>query len=230
MKKPRTCESESLEQWAILVLPFLPPSALSAAAATCRSLRRIAAAINSRRMADAARGLEIYPIPFHNPTSDPIPYSYFLYSSSSFTFPRPHFSQSWGGSPSKHVANSFSLADFISSVAEVSFFSGCECINCSFDGICPCSGFDDGGGIGIGSLGECGADCSCGLDCVNRITQRGIGVRVKIVRHLKKGWGLHADQVLNRGEFICEYAGIIKLLNFCQDFESFLSRQSDAFV
>ncbi|KAL0911044.1 hypothetical protein M5K25_019147 [Dendrobium thyrsiflorum] len=59
----------------------------------------------------------------------------------------------------------------------------------------------------MGSLRECGVHCSCGLECVNRTTQRGIGVRVKIVRDLKKGWGLHADQVLNRGEFICEYAG-----------------------
>ncbi|KAH0454287.1 hypothetical protein IEQ34_016211 [Dendrobium chrysotoxum] len=208
MTKQTTGEAEALEQWAILVLPWLPPSTLSAAASTCRSLRRVAAAVNSRRVADAARGLEIYPIPFHNPTSDPTPYSYFLYSRFPFSSPPP-FCQSWGGNLSRPATNPFSLADFISSVTTVSFFSGCDCVNCSIDGGCPCSGFDDGGGIGVGSLRECGVHCSCGLECVNRTTQRGIGVRVKIVRDLKKGWGLHADQVLNRGEFICEYAGAI---------------------
>ncbi|XP_020678618.1 histone-lysine N-methyltransferase SUVR3 [Dendrobium catenatum] len=206
LTKQTTGEAESLEQWAILVLPWLPPSALSAAASTCRSLSRVAATVNSRRVADAARGLEIYPIPFHNPTSDPTPYSYFLYSRFPFSSPPP-FCQSWGGNLSRPATNPFSLANFISSVTTVSFFSGCDCVGCSIDGGCPCSGFDDGGGIGVGSLRECGVHCSCGLECVNRTTQRGIGVRVKIVRDLKKGWGLHADQVLNKGEFICEYAG-----------------------
>lgn len=59
----------------------------------------------------------------------------------------------------------------------------------------------------MGSLRECGANCLCGMECANRKTQRGIRVRLKIVRDLNKGWGLHADQVLRRGEFICEYAG-----------------------
>lgn len=33
-------------------------------------------------------------------------------------------------------------------------------------------------------------------------------MKLKIVRDLKKGWGLHADQFVKKGEFICEYAGI----------------------
>lgn len=90
---------------------------------------------------------------------------------------------------------------------------GCECRNCSleidgeFD--CPCSTLRPPGLIDeeIGVMTECGANCTCGMECGNRLTQRGVAVRLKIVRDLKKGWGLHANQFIRRGEFVCEYAG-----------------------
>ncbi|CAN6464999.1 unnamed protein product [Victoria cruziana] len=54
---------------------------------------------------------------------------------------------------------------------------------------------------------ECGDSCSCGLDCPNRVTRRGVAVKLRIVKHSEKGWGVHAAQLIPRGEFVCEYAG-----------------------
>ncbi|XP_076917136.1 histone-lysine N-methyltransferase SUVR3-like [Bidens hawaiensis] len=47
----------------------------------------------------------------------------------------------------------------------------------------------------------------CGSGCRNRVGQDGVNVGLKIVRGLRKGWGLHADEVIKEGEFVCEYAG-----------------------
>lgn len=59
----------------------------------------------------------------------------------------------------------------------------------------------------MGSLRECGDGCACGPSCGNRRTQLGVTVRLRVVRHREKGWGLHAAEVLRRGQFVCEYAG-----------------------
>lgn len=86
---------------------------------------------------------------------------------------------------------------------------GCECEKClevgDDNGVfgCPCfPGVED-----VGIVSECGPSCECGLECENRLSQRGIRVRLKIVRVLKKGWGLFADQFIPRDQFVCEYAG-----------------------
>ncbi|GAQ77873.1 Putative histone H3 (Lys9) methyltransferase [Klebsormidium nitens] len=54
---------------------------------------------------------------------------------------------------------------------------------------------------------ECGPACRCGAECSNRVTQRGIAARVKVVRHRQKGWCLHAAEDIRRGAFVCQYAG-----------------------
>lgn len=81
---------------------------------------------------------------------------------------------------------------------------GCDCENCGeFESQCPCSSLD-----GLEDVAsECGPRCSCGLECDNRVTQRGISVRLKIMRDEKKGWGLYADELIQEGAFVCEYAG-----------------------
>lgn len=79
---------------------------------------------------------------------------------------------------------------------------GCECERCDVELACPCremSAFE--------VSRECGPSCGCELGCGNRLTQRGIHVRVKIVKHERKGWGLCSDQVIPKGDFVCEYAG-----------------------
>ncbi|PKA45829.1 Histone-lysine N-methyltransferase SUVR3 [Apostasia shenzhenica] len=199
-------EAEETEQWAELVLPWLSPPTLAAAAATSRSLRCVAAAVTSRRAADAARGLELHPIPFLNPTPDSCPYAYFLYCRFPFLL-RPPSSQPWGGGPGMPVFDPSSLAPVTSASAGLGNASGCRCADCSVEAGCPCSGSLDVQRTGMSLVSECGEECSCGLGCLNRTTQRGIRVRLKIVRDVKKGWGLHADQILRKGEFICEYAG-----------------------
>lgn len=76
---------------------------------------------------------------------------------------------------------------------------------------CACADMEaemaDALGAGMGSLRECGDGCACGPLCGNRRTQRGVTVRLRVVRQLKKGWGLHAAEALHRGQFVCEYAG-----------------------
>lgn len=86
----------------------------------------------------------------------------------------------------------------------VSFGVGCECEGVCDDG-CMCY-FDDGvDGIGR----ECGLGCLCGRECGNRVSQNGVNVRVKIVWcGGGKGWGLFANQVVRKSEFLFQYAGI----------------------
>lgn len=55
---------------------------------------------------------------------------------------------------------------------------------------------------------ECGGACSCSADCHLRVTQRGLSVRVVVVRQRLTGWGLHAAQHITKGSFVCEYAGV----------------------
>lgn len=86
---------------------------------------------------------------------------------------------------------------------------GCECERCDVELECPCremSAFE--------VSRECGLSCGCELGCGNRLTQRGIHVRVKIVKHERKGWGLCSDQVFSKGDFVCEYAGMCVFFSF----------------
>jgi len=86
----------------------------------------------------------------------------------------------------------------------VSFGVGCECEDVC-DEECMC--FFDDGVDGIGR--ECGLGCLCGRECGNRVSQNGVNVRVKIVWcGGGKGWGLFANQVVRKSEFLFQYAGI----------------------
>lgn len=67
---------------------------------------------------------------------------------------------------------------------------------------CPCLALRSGE-----LVTECGPGCQCGSDCENRATQKGVSVRLKIVRDVNKGWGLFADQFIPSAKFVCEYAG-----------------------
>jgi hypothetical protein len=52
---------------------------------------------------------------------------------------------------------------------------------------------------GMGSLRECGDGCASAPSCGNRRTQRGVAVRLCVVCHLHKGWGLHAAEASTAG-------------------------------
>ncbi|WOL15292.1 hypothetical protein Cni_G24073 [Canna indica] len=216
----RTRHEVDLQQCAELVLPWLQQLDLAAVASTCRALSRIANIVTSRRASDAARGLELQPIPFINPTGDGEPYSYFLYSRFPIlaSFSPALSAQPWGGDPNKnHILDSSSMTAFASPIAGSD--AGCECEECFHGEVgdfvgCPCSSpnmgslLDSTAGIGMEMMTECGANCSCGDDCANRLTQRGVSVQLRIVKDRRKGWGLHAAQFIQRGQFVCEYAGV----------------------
>ncbi|KAJ4763748.1 Histone-lysine N-methyltransferase SUVR3 [Rhynchospora pubera] len=202
MRRENLTDEQLLYQWASLVLPYLSPRDLAASACACRTLSLIASGVTSRRTADAARGLERYPIPFGNATASPQPYSYFLYTPHPILSPSPSssFSQSWGGEGTRGSATDCERLQGLRSCFG-GFEVGCDCDRCE-EGRCSC--WSD---MELGVLKECGENCACGLTCENRRTRSGIPIRLKIVRDARKGWSLHAAEAIRRGDFVCEYAG-----------------------
>ncbi|GMI65042.1 SET domain protein 20 [Hibiscus trionum] len=210
-------------QCADLILPWLTPQELANVSLTCKTLHQIAHPITLHRSLDASRSFENLPIPFHN-TLDQYPYAYFIYTASLFIpssssssslnrqFWGPNSSQSPGSSSSdaemgcSHDSMTRPEGSWVSAVDE----SGCECERCekvSEDNVigCPCMELEGDEGTGI--MSECGPSCGCRLECGNRLSQRGIRVKLKIVRNTIKGWGLYAAQWIQRGQFVCEYSG-----------------------
>ncbi|KAH6762471.1 hypothetical protein C2S52_019904 [Perilla frutescens var. hirtella] len=182
---------EALFRCAAIFLPYLNPAELFCVSSTCKTLYQISKNVTSRRTSDVSRGFEKLPVPFHNPISgDPQPYSYFLYTPTQTLRTPPDFRQPWG---SDHEARSDPSDPFL---FRVDGARGCEsCSNgCGGDN-CPCSNL------------ECGPSCTCDSGCVNRVTQCGVNVRLKITKDKKKGWGLYAAEFIPGGRFVCEYAG-----------------------
>lgn len=86
---------------------------------------------------------------------------------------------------------------------------GCECERCDVELECPCRE------MSAPELSrECGPSCKCELECGNRLTQKGIDVKVKIVKDERKGWGLFSNQVIKEGDLVCEYAGLCAFVFF----------------
>ncbi|XP_073995877.1 histone-lysine N-methyltransferase SUV39H2-like isoform X2 [Rhodnius prolixus] len=55
---------------------------------------------------------------------------------------------------------------------------------------------------------ECNKSCRCGLDCPNRVLQRGRTVPVAIFRTKNGcGWGLRSMSTIKKGQFVVEYVG-----------------------
>ena len=54
---------------------------------------------------------------------------------------------------------------------------------------------------------ECNSYCACTENCGNRLVQRGPLNCLKIVESEGKGSGLSTTEFINKGQFICEYAG-----------------------
>ncbi|KAE8678216.1 Histone-lysine N-methyltransferase SUVR3 [Hibiscus syriacus] len=202
-----------LFQCADLILPWLNPQELANVSLTCKTLHQIAQPITLHRSLDASRSFENLPIPFHN-TVDQHPYAFFIYAASQI-IPSSSSSlnlQFWG--PNSSGAEMGCARDSMirpgASWVTVVDDSGCECENCekvSEDNVigCPCMELREDEGMGI--MSECGTGCGCGLECGNRMSQRGIRFKLKIVRDKRKGWGLYAAQLIQRGQFVCEYSG-----------------------
>ncbi|XP_036413036.1 histone-lysine N-methyltransferase SETDB2 isoform X1 [Colossoma macropomum] len=59
-------------------------------------------------------------------------------------------------------------------------------------------------------LYECGPWCGCEKSrCLNRVVQRGLRVRLQVFRTHDKGWGVRCRDDLDRGTFVCTYAGVV---------------------
>lgn len=205
------CPTGAFLQCFELILPWLTPQELANVSLTSKCLYQIAQSITLRRSSDASRSYENLPIPFHN-TVDNHPYAYFIYTPSQIL---PAFSsqfqcQSWGSSFSagpNSVSRLFlEPATLVDDSGESA--SGCDCERCEDQVGCPCIGLE-----GVDVASECGLWCGCGLECGNRLTQRGVSIRMKIVRDRRKGWGLYADQFIEKGQFVCEYAGTFLALS-----------------
>ncbi|KAI9093700.1 hypothetical protein K1719_027149 [Acacia pycnantha] len=168
-----------LLQCAELFLPWLTPLELANVSLTCKAFSLISKTVILRRVSDSSRGFENWPIPFCN-TVDDTPYALFAYTPS-LILPSDsqYLRQSWG---SNFAATHDGVGDE--------------------ENRCPCSNL-----AGLDVANECGLSCKCGLQCGNRLSQKGISVRLKIVKDRRKGWGLYSDQLIQKGQFVCEYAG-----------------------
>ncbi|KAK9682105.1 hypothetical protein RND81_10G050700 [Saponaria officinalis] len=182
-----------------LIIPWLTPQELSSLSCTCHTLSHLCKLISTVRSSDASRSFETHPIPFIN-TVDSRPYAFFLYTPTQLI--SPNFSRQFWGFP----ANPNPTLNFNFKLSLDFGGNGCDCgEKCEIHDDCPCSLLRYGDGAQV--ITECGLSCDCDSSCLNRVTQNGISVKLKIVRVTKKGWGLFADQFISSGEFVCEYAG-----------------------
>uniref|UniRef100_A0A3B5MM88 Pre-SET domain-containing protein n=1 Tax=Xiphophorus couchianus TaxID=32473 RepID=A0A3B5MM88_9TELE len=70
-------------------------------------------------------------------------------------------------------------------------------------------------------LFECGPWCGCDrARCQNRLVQRGVRVRLQVFETEDRGWGVRCRDDLDRGTFVCIYAGrlVIKCSGFVSSF------------
>ncbi|MCL7026436.1 hypothetical protein MKW94_025718 [Papaver nudicaule] len=205
-------EEKIFTQCAGFVLPWLSPRDLASISLTCKTLNSLSKSITIIRVSDASRNLEKNPIPFVN-TLDSEPYSYFIYTLSQI-FSAPYLSQSWGSNLERNISSLMKFGSNVTTLMTDST-SGCVCKNCSEDTNgdieCPCSILKPQSlsnmASELGLVTECGPSCDCGVECKNRLTQRGVSVQVRIVKDARKGWSLYSAQFIPRGEFVCEYAG-----------------------
>ncbi|XP_020397917.1 histone-lysine N-methyltransferase, H3 lysine-9 specific SUVH4 isoform X1 [Zea mays] len=57
---------------------------------------------------------------------------------------------------------------------------------------------------------ECGANCSCNHDCVNRTSQQGLQYHLEVFKTASKGWGVRTWDTILPGAPICEYTGVLR--------------------
>ncbi|XP_044466136.1 histone-lysine N-methyltransferase, H3 lysine-9 specific SUVH4-like isoform X2 [Mangifera indica] len=99
--------------------------------------------------------------------------------------------------------------------------TGCNCKGrCENSRTCSCAklnGSDfpyvrrDGGRLIVAKdvVFECGPNCGCGPDCINRTSQKGLMYRLEVFRTPKKGWAVRSWDFIPSGAPICEYTGVL---------------------
>ncbi|PSN49279.1 Histone-lysine N-methyltransferase SETMAR [Blattella germanica] len=110
---------------------------------------------------------------------------------------------------------------------DVQFMKGCDCIEnkCCLENVCPCvekfgMNYDENGRLLESKLNgpivECNSLCSCSAQgkCGNLIVQLGPRKDLEIFyAGNSKGFGLKSKSQIQKGEFICEYAGEVITLD-----------------
>ncbi|XP_043936221.1 histone-lysine N-methyltransferase SUV39H1 [Protopterus annectens] len=98
---------------------------------------------------------------------------------------------------------------------------GCECRNCyneAVNGCCPGVSmnrfaYNDQGQVKLKAgmpIYECNSRCRCGIECPNRVVQRGIQYDFCIFRTCNgRGWGVRTMEKIRKNSFVMEYVGEI---------------------
>ncbi|XP_020653379.3 histone-lysine N-methyltransferase SUV39H1 isoform X1 [Pogona vitticeps] len=98
---------------------------------------------------------------------------------------------------------------------------GCECSDClseAVGGCCPGASrhkfaYNELGQVKIKAglpIYECNFRCSCGMDCPNRVVQKGIRYDLCIFRTSNgRGWGVRTLEKIRKNSFVMEYVGEI---------------------
>ncbi|XP_018425007.1 PREDICTED: histone-lysine N-methyltransferase SETDB2 [Nanorana parkeri] len=75
-------------------------------------------------------------------------------------------------------------------------------------------------------LYECNVSCKCDRRmCQNRVVQHGLQVRLQVYKTIEKGWGVRCLDDIDKGTFVCIYAG--KLHLYIQDLSQILMNSSN---
>ncbi|WCJ18170.1 Histone-lysine N-methyltransferase H3 lysine-9 specific SUVH4 [Euphorbia peplus] len=99
--------------------------------------------------------------------------------------------------------------------------TGCNCKGACVDPrVCSCARLNgsefpyvhkDGGRLieAKSIVFECGPNCGCGPDCVNRTSQKAMRYRLEVYRTPNKGWAVRSWDFIPSGAPICEYIGVL---------------------
>ncbi|KAL6193455.1 hypothetical protein ACLB2K_034539 [Fragaria x ananassa] len=99
---------------------------------------------------------------------------------------------------------------------------GCDCEgNCTNSRTCSCAQLNggdfpyvsrDGGRLveAKAVVFECGPQCGCGPNCVNRTSQRGLKYRLEVFRTHDKGWAVRTWDFIPSGAPVCEYIAVLR--------------------
>ncbi|XP_024402689.1 histone-lysine N-methyltransferase SUVR3 isoform X4 [Physcomitrium patens] len=199
-----------------LVMAWLRPQELANLACVSQFMATAVRNLTHRRMADAAQGLERWPVPNHGDGKHVISDDTNSTCACGFTSDGvnayTHESKmqlvdkrSNGTDASKNRIDSKSIfSNEVSLKANdasenMTFWTEWKSLELSDDD----SGVNEEPPLVL----ECGGACICSADCCHRVTQQGLSARVVVTRQRFTGWGLHAAQHISKGSFVCEYAG-----------------------
>lgn len=54
---------------------------------------------------------------------------------------------------------------------------------------------------------ECNSRCKCKKNCLNRVVQHSLTIKLQVFKTTNRGWGIRCVNDVPKGTFICIYAG-----------------------